>query len=259
MDHDCALCLLGVTFSYGGPSILQDIDLEVPRGEFLGLVGPNGGGKSTLVKLALGLLQPQQGQVFLLGRSPRASRRRAGYVPQYAAFPRDFPISVQDAVLQARLGNGGGLRYARADREAAARALAQAQVSHLAHRRLGTLSGGQLQRVLMARALAGDPELLLLDEPTANIDMQVEEGIFDLLHRLNGQGLTIVVISHDIGLISSAVTRVACLSRTLVCHRTAELTGEVLATLYGGHSHHLIDHGVQLPSEHTHEGHQERP
>jgi zinc transport system ATP-binding protein len=223
----------GLRFSFGLAPVLQEIDLEVSPGEFLGLVGPNAGGKSTLLKLILGLLRPQSGRIRVLGTSPRDARRQLGYVPQYPAFQRDFPISVEQVVLMGRLGLSPALGwYRRADREAAHRALAEVEAGDLAHRRIGTLSGGQLQRVLLARALVGEPKILILDEPTANIDHRLEGEIFELLAALNAR-LTILVVSHDIAFISSYVHRVACLNRTLVCHRTDAIDGDLIHRLYG--------------------------
>ena len=227
--------LQGVTFSFGGAPAVQDIDLIVHEGEFIGIVGPNAGGKSTLLKLVLGLLTPQAGRVRVLGRAPENARQRLGYVPQYPSFSRDFPITVEQTVLLGRLGVGpvlGG--YRRVDREAARRAMAEVEVEDLAARRIGTLSGGQLQRVLLARALAGEPRVLILDEPTANIDLRLESDIFDLLRDFN-ERMTILVVSHDVAFISSYVSRVACLNRTLVCHRTDAIDGEVIQDLYGEH------------------------
>jgi zinc transport system ATP-binding protein len=222
-----------VSFTYGGPMVLEHVDLAVEEREFLGVVGPNGGGKSTLLKLLLGLLEPTSGSVRVLGREPLQARREIGYVPQFATFPRDFPIAAEAMVLQGRLGHArllGG--YGVADHEAAQRAMRETEVFDLRARPIGSLSGGQLQRVLIARALAIEPRILLLDEPTANIDLRVEKDIFDLLQQL-GARMTILVVSHDIGFISQYVTRVACLNRTLVCHTTSELTGEIIQQLYG--------------------------
>jgi zinc transport system ATP-binding protein len=223
----------GLRFSFGPAPVLQDVDLQVSEGEFLGLVGPNAGGKSTLLKLILGLLRPQSGLIQVLGTSPKEARRRLGYVPQYPGFQRDFPISVEQVVLMGRLGLSPGLGwYRHADREAAHRALTEVEAADLARRRIGTLSGGQLQRVLLARALVGEPKILILDEPTANIDQRLEGDIFDLLAALNAR-LTILVVSHDIAFISSYVDRVACLNRTLVCHRTDAIDGDLIHQLYG--------------------------
>ncbi|MEJ2575138.1 MAG: ABC transporter ATP-binding protein [Gammaproteobacteria bacterium] len=221
-----------LSFSYGGPRVLEAVSLQVPEGEFIGMVGPNAGGKSTLLKLMLGLLEPQGGRIRILGRPPDRGRRLIGYVPQYPVFRRDFPITVEQVVLTGRLGHGptlGGWR--RADRLADRVAMGEAEVAALAARRIETLSGGQLQRVLLARALVGEPRILFLDEPTANIDMRVESDIFDLLKALNAR-MTIVVVSHDVAFISRYVTRVACLNRTLMCHRTEEIDGKTIRALY---------------------------
>lgn len=233
--------LEGVSFSYGEVATLSGIDLDVESGEFLGIIGPNAGGKSTLLKLILGLLQPQAGTIRVLGRPPRAASRMLGYVPQFPSFPRDFPITVEQVVNLGRLGTNeagrrlGGLwpvRLTRADREATRRALAEVEAEGIARHQIGSLSGGQLQRVLLARALVSEPRILILDEPTANIDHRVEGEIFDLLRSLNTR-MTILVVSHDIAFISAYVRRVACIDRTLVCHRTDAVGAQVIQDLYG--------------------------
>jgi zinc transport system ATP-binding protein len=236
-----AIAVKDVSFAYEGPPVLEHIHLTVDAGEFLGLVGPNGGGKSTLLKLIMGLLKPASGQIEVLGQPPSKGRGRIGYVPQFTTFSRDFPISVQDTVLLGRLVKArllGG--YRSRDREIAHRAMAQAQVLELRDRRLAALSGGQLQRVMIARALACEPEVLILDEPTANIDLRAEQDIFDLVKELDAQP-AILVVSHDIGFISQYVDHVACLNRTLVRHRTDAIDGEVIKQLYGS-SVRMIHH-----------------
>jgi zinc transport system ATP-binding protein len=235
-----------VSFRYDGPMILENVNLVIEQGEFLGVVGPNGGGKTTLLKLVLGLLVPTQGSVRVMGQTPSEARRIVGYVPQFAGFRRDFPISVEETVLFGRLGLAptfGG--YSKADREAARRAMVETEVLEFRKRPLGTLSGGELQRVLIARALATDPTILLLDEPTANIDLRVEKDIFDLLKQINARA-TIVVVSHDIGFVSRYVERVACLNRTLICHTMSEITGEVIEELYG-RPVRMVRHVVPAP------------
>jgi zinc transport system ATP-binding protein len=228
-------------FSYDGPSILEGINLEIADGEFLGVVGPNAGGKSTLLKLVLGLLEPGSGSIRVLGKRPEVASHQIGYVPQYPAFSRDFPITVEAVVLMGRLGRTGWFGgYGKEDREVVHRAMAETEVDALARRQISTLSGGQLQRVLVARALACEPRILILDEPTANIDMRVETDIFDLLKQLNRR-MTIIVVSHDVGFISQYVDRVACLNRTLVCHQTACIDGKVIDELYGSHVH-MVEH-----------------
>ncbi|WP_462331133.1 metal ABC transporter ATP-binding protein [Thiohalocapsa halophila] len=244
-----AIAITGLHFAYGEVPVLEDVDLEVSRGEFLGVVGPNAGGKSTLLKLILGLLKPSAGCIRVLGEPPRRARKRIGYVPQYPGFPRDFPIRVEDVVLMGRFGLGWRLGpWTRDDRAAAATALDEVEALDLRERQIGTLSGGQLQRVLLARALVGEPRLLILDEPTANIDQRLEGEIFELLAQLNRR-LTIVVVSHDIAFISAYVSRVACLSRTLVCHATDSIDGQTIQDLYGEHVRqiqHGHDHGEPL-------------
>lgn len=254
MNTTAAVDIQDLSFNYAAAPVLEGIDLRVARGEFLGIVGPNAGGKSTLLKLILGLLKPRRGRIRVLGEAPRRARRRIGYVPQYPGFSRDFPISVEEVVLMGRFGLGvsrkdgrPGLRlgrWRRTDRDAAAAALAEVEAADLRGRQIGTLSGGQMQRVLLARALAAEPELLILDEPTANIDQRLEGEVFELLATLNRR-LTILVVSHDIAFISSYVTRVACLNRTLVCHSTDAIDGQTIRTLYGEevrHIHHSHGH-----------------
>lgn len=223
-----------VSFAYPfGPPVLEHIDLEVDEGEFVGLVGPNGGGKTTLLKIMLGLLRPASGRVRVLGRPPEEGRSEIGYVPQFATFPRSFPISVRDTVLMGRLGKTRPVfGYTRADRAAAEAVMQRTHIQALEGTPIERLSGGQLQRVLVARALVCEPRILILDEPTANIDLRGEEDIFDLLKALNRQ-LTIVLVSHDISFISRYVNRVACLNRTLICHGTEAISGEVIEQLYG--------------------------
>ncbi len=233
--------LENVSFDYGGPSILKDINLSIEAGEFLGLVGPNAGGKSTLLKIMLGLLKPAQGRVRLFGKAPSEGRARIGYCPQYAEFSRNYPITVEEVVLMGRLGKTRLFgAYTAADREAAAQAMRATEVVQIRKANISTLSGGQLQRVMIARALACQPDVLILDEPTANIDQRVEVDIFELLKRFNDR-MTIIVVSHDIGFISEYVTRVACLNRTLICHQTSELTGDSIEALYGSHVN-MIEH-----------------
>jgi zinc transport system ATP-binding protein len=223
----------GVSFSYRAAPVIENVDLTVTEREFLGIVGPNAGGKSTLLKLILGLLEPQTGHIEVLGRSPRAARRAIGYVPQYPGFPRDFPISVEQVVLMGRLGTGLGLGgWRRSDRQAAHRALQTLEAEELAKRQIGTLSGGQMQRVLLARALASEPQILILDEPTASVDQRLESDIFEHLRVLNRR-LTILLVSHDVAYISRFITRVACINQTLVCHQTDAIDGAVIQTLYG--------------------------
>lgn len=227
------ITLRDVSFAYDDIAVLDNVSLDVEEKEFLGIIGPNAGGKSTLLKLILGLLKPQSGSIRIMGKKPRQQRRLIGYVPQYPAFSRDFPITVKQAVLLGRLGTGHIIgRYTRRDYQAVEQALAEVEAENLSERLIGALSGGQLQRVLLARALVSDPKILILDEPTANIDMRLESDIFDHLKRLN-ERMSIIVVSHDIAFISDYVHRVACLNRTLLCHHTDKVDGLMMQDLYG--------------------------
>ena len=233
-----------VSFTYTREPVINNVSLSIAEEEFLGIVGPNAGGKSTLIKLVLGLLEADSGTITVLGTSPEMARSRIGYVPQHPTFSRrDFPINVRDTVLMGRLGitcwYGG---YSKEDHHIANDAMKAVEIQDIADRPIGSLSGGQLQRVLIARALACKPEILILDEPTANIDMRVEEDIFGLLKQYNDH-MTIIVVSHDIGFISGYVDRVACLNQELICHTTDEISGKTIEELYGAsvkmihHSH----------------------
>lgn len=240
-----ALSLERVTAGYDGVPVIEDISLDMPAGEFLGLVGPNGGGKSTLLRVVLGLLPAWQGRVSVLGRSPAGARRDVGYVPQYAMFSRRFPISVRDVVRTGRLGRTRAVfGYRRSDNRIVQHALEMVGLETLVARPVGTLSGGQFQRALIARALACKPKLLILDEPTANVDPGAESHLFDLLAELNRE-MGIVVVSHDVGFISHYVHRVACLNRTLVCHPSQGLTAEVMESLYG-HPVSAVQHASKV-------------
>jgi zinc transport system ATP-binding protein len=229
----------GVSFSYARADspALHDISLDIPAGQRLGVLGPNGGGKSTLLKLTLGLLRGHSGTIRIFGATPEDARRHRwiGYVPQRNEAVLDFPLSVRQAVaMSAALPLSplkSGLHHTRA---AVDEALALVGMSDLAERHIGSLSGGQLQRAMIARAIACRPRLLLLDEPTVGIDPAGQQKFGELLRRLHDSlGLTIIVVSHDIRTIAASSDRVACLSRTLHSHVAPEgLTPAVLAEVF---------------------------
>jgi zinc transport system ATP-binding protein len=215
-----------LTFAYNGRSILQQINLTIEQGDFMAMIGPNGGGKTTLVKLMLGLLAPSQGAVRILGRPPRKASHRLGYVPQNTHINPDFPVSVLDVVLMGQLQPGSRrMRHSKQDRVVAHEALDRMSMGPHCHRRIGELSGGQRQRVFIARALVCEPEILLLDEPTAHIDTKGQTDLYQLLKSLN-QHMTIVVVSHDLLLLSPYVKSVACVNGRLHYHPRGQLIGE---------------------------------
>jgi zinc transport system ATP-binding protein len=249
-----AVELEDVWLSWRGIPVLEAVNLRIERGDYLALLGPNGGGKSTLLRVVLGLLTPDRGRVRVFGEPPRRVRGRVGWVPQHARFDRDFPVRVRDVVLMGRLGRRGPFRpWSARDREVARAMLARVEMEPLAERPIAALSGGQLQRVLIARALAMQPELLLLDEPTASLDERMERGLWEILEELSRE-VTLLVVSHDIGAISRQVRGVACLNRRLFTHPSRELTAELLEATYGcpvdliahGHPHRVLgEHGTK--------------
>lgn len=250
-----AIAIEGLWFSHGGRVILEDVNLELGQKESLAILGPNGSGKSTLLKLILGLLKPDRGSLRVLGEKPQKAHGRVAYVAQRASFDPDFPIRVLDVVLMGRLdARGPGRRFRAEDRELARAMLERVEMADLAARPVGQLSGGQLQRVMIARALVMKPELLLLDEPMTGLDERSEHSTWELFDGLVKE-MALVVVSHDIGAISQAFETVACLNRQLTLHRSGELTQEALEQAYGcpidlvahGHGHDHGSHRVLEP------------
>lgn len=234
--------LSGITVERGGVTVLEDVNLHVERGDYLAILGPNGSGKTTLLRTLLGLHTPESGTLRVLGGTCEAARGRVGYVPQRAAFDLDFPIQAGEVVCMGRLARKRWFRsYNDEDRTASQRALERVDAGHLSHRAIGELSGGELQRVLIARALAAEPEILLLDEPTASLDERIGRGVWEILEDIS-QRMTIVLVSHDIGAISHYVRSVACLNRHLHMHPNGELDDAILEATYGGPVD-LVAHG----------------
>lgn len=222
-----------VSFSYENRHVVQDVHLEIHPHDFVSIVGPNGGGKTTLIKLFLGLLHPSSGCVEVFGLKPEQARNRIGYMPQHAHLDPQFPVNVMDVVLMGRLGMGRRFGpFSRKDKKAAEQALERLKMWDLRKRHFSDLSGGQRQRVLIARALACEPELLLLDEPTAGLDAIVESEFYDLLKGFSAD-LTVVMVSHDLGFVSKLVNKVVCVKRNVVTHPTTEITGEIINQVYG--------------------------
>ncbi len=220
-------------FNYNGAPILENVNLSFFERDFIWIVGPNGGGKTTLLKLVLGLLRPTRGRVRVLGQRPEAARREIGYMPQHTRFDPKFPVTVMDVALMGRLGNGGRVgSYSSADKRIARDALHLVGLDPAGDKPLAELSGGQYRRLLIARALTAEPKILLLDEPTANLDLQVERDLFQILKKLN-ERLTIITVSHDPAFVSDFVEKVVCVKGTVAVHPTTQLQGTALDELYG--------------------------
>ena len=228
-----------VSYRYSGTVAVDDITLTMSAGDFMAVVGPNGSGKTPLIKLALGLLKPSGGRIRLFDHEPGdfLDWHRVGYVPQVAAGIQErFPATVAEIVAHGSYSGFAPLRFWKRTKTAEVMAaLEAAGVAHLSDRRIGELSVGQQQRVLVARALVGEPHLLVLDEPAAGIDAAGEEALNDLLQRLNHeQGISVLIVSHDIGAVMRQANTVACINRSLVFHgQPHELTQNELGKLYG--------------------------
>lgn len=231
MDHPI-IEISDVSFSYNGQIVLQDVNLRIEQQDFVAMIGPNGGGKTTLLKLMLGLLTPDKGTVRVNGETPKNASPCIGYVPQHVNINSNFPISALDVVLMGKLDRKKHWAgQPPSDRKDAMSALERLNMAAHAKKKIGQLSGGQLQRVFIARALVTRPQLLLLDEPTASIDTKGQTDFFELLKELNSD-ITVLVVSHDLLVISRYIKSVACMNKRLHYHHQAEITGEMLETMY---------------------------
>lgn len=240
-DHNLNILEVSdVSFSYGDNLVLKNLNLEVHRGDYLGVIGPNGGGKTTLLKLMLGLLKPEKGEVRLFGQSIHQFRDwyKIGYVPQKVVnFDSKFPATVEEVVSMGRFGKKGLFRWlTKADSKKVKEALQDVGMSEYSNRLIGDLSTGQQQRVFIARALASEPEVVFLDEPTVGVDLNTQEQFYKLLKELNEKlDLTLVLVSHDIDVIANEATELACINQELVYHGPPKdfIKSNYLEKLYG--------------------------
>ncbi len=232
MKTDPAITFENLSFFYHKRQILEDVNLQVKEGEFASIVGPNGGGKTTLLKLMLGLIKPETGRVRVFGKSPEQTREKIGYMPQYAHLDMNFPATVLDVVLMGRLAKKK-FWFSKDDKQKALFAIDEVDMASYIHTGFSELSGGQKQRVLIARALCSNPSILLLDEPTANVDHETEESLFSILKKLNTD-MTILLVSHDLGFVSKYVKSVICVNRQVVIHPTTLMDGAMIKDIYHG-------------------------
>ncbi|MCK4756419.1 ABC transporter ATP-binding protein [candidate division WOR-3 bacterium] len=218
MKNGVIVDLQHIFFSYGKVVVLEDVSIKLKQNDFLSIIGPNGGGKTTILKIILGLIEPDKGNVIVFGNSPKAARKFIGYLPQLFTFDYDFPVSIMDVVLMGRLGKRGlGKKYTKEDYQICLEALAMVGMEHLKDTQIGDLSGGQRQRVFIARALSTNPKLLLLDEPVASVDTKWQQTFYELLQELNKK-IAIIMVTHDISVVSTYIDKIACVNRRLYYH-----------------------------------------
>lgn len=253
--------LNGVSAGYQERPVLQDITLAIEPGDFVGIIGPNGCGKSTLLKVILGLVKPAAGQVLIGGLPSARQLERIAYLPQLTQIDFNFPASVWDVVLMGRSSKiGFGKWPGKGDKLTAERALDRVGLSALRNVPIGQLSGGQRQRAFIARAIAQEPDLLVLDEPITGVDVTSQHALLHLLEELNGKGLTIISTTHDLNCVASSFNRVVCLNHRLVAEGPPEqvLTQDILNETYGSHllvvahgDHQAFAHLDPVYQEHT--------
>jgi len=231
-----------VTFKYDNHLIIDSAQFSIIENEFIGIIGPNGGGKTTLLKLLLGILKPYSGNISILGQSAICARKQIGYMPQYLQYDQQFPATVLDIVLMGRLNNQIFSFYSKKDKKIAINALEQMEIAHLAKQPFSKLSGGQRQRVLISRALATEPKILILDEPTANIDPAIEDKFYNLLKNLS-KTMTIISVSHDLRFVMNIVNRVICINRKVHIHSVSESKIDFLNNVYNTEHYSVVSHG----------------
>lgn len=237
-----------ISVYFGKVCALKDINVKVKEKEFLAVIGPNGGGKTTLLKVLLGLVKPTTGKVIIKGD------KTIGYIPQFTTFNKDFPISVQDVVLMGRMNKSLRIfhKYSKEDMEKTNILMEQLGIYEFKDRQIGNLSGGQIQKVLIARALASEPDILVLDEPTASLDADAKTEIYELLKEINKK-VTIIIVSHDLIAMSTYVDSIACLNKALYYHGDHKVDNNTIKKVYGCPVE-LIAHGVPHRVLDEHEG-----
>ncbi|MDD3213569.1 MAG: ABC transporter ATP-binding protein [Eubacteriales bacterium] len=233
-DKPAAIHVDHLTVQYGQTPGIQGVCLDIPQGEYLGIIGPNGGGKTTLLKAILGLVPATEGKVEILGKPIQEGRKFVGYVPQFTTLNKHFPITVEEVVLTGRIRKGIApfFRYSAEDRNIARLMMNRVNIDGLAKRQASQLSGGEFQKMLIARALATQPKILILDEPTASVDVTSRQQIFTLLAELNKE-MTIILVTHDLLSVASHAGALACLSHTVQYYGEPTLSPEVTGQIFG--------------------------
>jgi zinc transport system ATP-binding protein len=222
------IVLKNVYAGYDGTDVIEDVNLEVEKNDFLGIIGPNGGGKTTVLKLIAGVMKPSKGDVLVFGKNPaqfnREERGKIGYVRQETVFDASFPISVLDTVVMGLFGGmGPGARVTKKHLDIARQALEKTGMQGFEDRHIGALSGGQKQRVFISRGLVNSPELLILDEPTTGVDAHNQAAFYEMLAELKkGLNLTIIMVSHDISMIADEVNKISCVNHSIHVHGEPE-------------------------------------
>jgi len=222
-----------VCFAYNGQEVLHNVSFQIAAQALVAVVGPNGGGKTTLLKLLLGELSPRYGSIRILDGTPEGVRTRIGYVPQAVPFDPRFPVSVREAVLMGRVAKNRFGRYGRADHEAARGALERVGLGGFEKRAFAELSGGERQRVLIAQALAGGSELLLLDEPVANVDPEHTSLLYEMFKALTAE-VTVMMVSHNLSVVTGHATHVLCINRTAGLHAIGDVASATFNEAFGG-------------------------
>ena len=253
-----ALTVRDLWAGYDGRPVLEAVNLQIDRGDMVGIIGPNGSGKSTLIKTVLGLVKPLRGDVSVLGSTGNPERHLVGYTPQTELVDWNFPVTVSDVALMGRYSRRGLFRRTTSeDREAADAALEMVKMLDLRDRLIGELSGGQRRRVLLARAMAHNPKLLLLDEPMAGLDATVQHQLLDLMDELRDNGTTVILSTHDLSCVSQRCDKAACLNHRLIAFgKPSEVLNEqVLGDTFGTHLLMVhLDGQAYAYQHHTHSG-----
>ncbi len=240
-----AVLFENVTFAYEAHPVVEEINFRVEKRDFFALIGPNGGGKTTILKLMLGLIKPQKGTIKIFDSTPHKTSAIIGYVPQFSNFDKDFPISVKEVVLHGLIKKASFFPFfSKKEELSAEKAMRQVDIFNLRNEKFGSLSGGQKQRALIARALVSNPELLLLDEPVASVDSHVEQDIYSLFKELNKQ-ITIIMVSHDIGFVSNYVNKTACINKKLFFEENGIASASQIMEKYNGATR-IINHHCEL-------------